>query len=178
MPHWLIKSEPEVFGIADLARVHCEPWSGVRNYQARNFMWNVMQPGELALFYHSNAKPSGIVGIARVGGPPRPDPTQFDAAGEYFDPKASASHPRWWLVDFEYVATLPHMLALADLKADPTLATMTVCQRGSRLSIHPVAANHFARVCQLGGWNGISTNATASTHLPAHASPPSYAGPA
>ena len=152
MPHWLIKSEPEVFSIADLARVRREPWSGVRNYQARNFMWKVMQPDELALFYHSNANPPGIVGITRVCSQPYPDPTQFDAASEYFDPKATTGNPRWWLVDFEYIATLPRMLTLAALKADSELSAMTVCQRGSRLSIHPVAAHHFARISQLGGW--------------------------
>jgi predicted RNA-binding protein with PUA-like domain len=153
MSHWLIKSEPEEFSIADLARVRREPWTGVRNYQARNFMWKNMQPGDLALFYHSNAKPPGIVGVARVGGPPRPDPTQFEAAGNYFDPKASAASPRWWLVDFEYVATFARPLTLADLKADPVLATMPVCQRGTRLSIHPVGTCHFERACQLGGWH-------------------------
>jgi len=166
MSHWLIKSEPEVFGITDLARVRREPWHGVRNYQARNFMWKDMQPGDLALFYHSNAKPSGIVGIARVGGPPRPDPTQFDAASEYFDPKANASAPRWWLVDFEYVATLPRMLTLAELKTDPALSAMAVCQRGSRLSVHPVAANHFARVCLLGGWDGTGSQAAPPPLVP------------
>ena len=178
MSHWLIKSEPEVFGIADLARVRCEPWSGVRNYQARNFMWKDMQPGELALFYHSNAKPPGVVGLARVAGPPRPDPTQFDPAGGYFDPKASSGQPRWWLVDFEYVATLPRMLTLSALKADPTLAAMAVCQRGSRLSIHPVSAGHFARVCQLGGWDGGGAPAGAPLPAPVPTAPPTYAGPA
>ena len=155
--HWLIKSEPEVFSIADLARGRREAWTGVRNYQARNFMWQGMRPGDLALFYHSNAKPPGIVGIARVGGPPRPDPTQFEAGGPYFDPKATLAKPRWWLVDFEYVATFPRMLALTDLKADPLLSTMTVCQRGSRLSITPVTPSHFIRATQLGGWNGTDS---------------------
>ncbi len=149
MPHWLIKSEPDVFSITDLARVRREPWTGVRNYQARNFMWHDMQPGELALFYHSNAKPPGIVGIARVAGPAQHDPTQFDEASEYFDPKATPDRPRWWLVEFDYVATFPRMVTLDALKATPELAGMAVCQRGTRLSITPVSAEHFARVCQL-----------------------------
>jgi predicted RNA-binding protein with PUA-like domain len=148
--HWLIKSEPDVFSITDLARVRREPWTGVRNYQARNFMWREMQPGDLALFYHSNAKPPGIVGLARVAGPATPDPTQFDPTSEYFDPKATPANPRWWLVDFEHVATFSNMLSLAALKADSVLSAMQVCQRGSRLSITPVATAHFARVCQLG----------------------------
>ena len=176
MSHWLIKSEPEVFSIADLARVRREPWTGVRNYQARNFMWKDMQPGELALFYHSNAKPPGIAGIARVAGPPHPDPTQFEPAGEYFDPKASPAAPRWWLVDFEYVATFESMLTLAELKSDPSLAAMLVCQRGSRLSIQPVAASHFARICQLGGWQDNHPPATAASPAPSHFTPSPYGG--
>lgn len=174
MSHWLIKSEPGVFAITDLARVRREPWSGVRNYQARNFMWRDMQPGDLALFYHSNAKPPGIAGVARVAGPPRPDPTQFQSDSGYFDPKASAANPRWWLVDFEHVATFAQLLTLADLKADPVLAAMTVCQRGSRLSIHPVAASHFARACMLGGWQGgagVQLAAPFLTQIPAALSP-------
>ena len=85
MRHWLIKSEPAVFSIDDLARAGREPWTGVRNYQARNFMWKEMQPGDLALFYHSNARPPGIAGLARVAGVPAPDPTQFDTTSAYSD---------------------------------------------------------------------------------------------
>ncbi len=102
MQHWLIKSEPDVFSIDDLARVKREPWTGVRNYQARNFMWRDMKPGDLALFYHSNAKPPGIAGVAKVAGVPYPDATQFDPKSEYFDAKATKGNPRWWLVDFEF----------------------------------------------------------------------------
>ncbi len=151
MRHWLIKSEPDVFGIDDLAAVPREPWSGVRNYQARNFMWKDMEPGDLALFYHSAAKPPGIAGIARVVGDAYPDPTQFEVGGEYFDPKATAEHPRWWLRDFEFVTKFTEEISLAALKADPLLAEMTVCQRGTRLSITPVDAVHFERVCELAG---------------------------
>ena len=151
MSHWLIKSEPDVFSIDDLARVGREPWTGVRNYQARNFMWRDMRPGDLALFYHSNAKPPGIAGIARVAGTPYPDPTQFDTASEYHDPKATPDNPRWWLVDFEHVTTFGRILTLEDLKADSILSAMQVCQRGTRLSITPVAPAHFKRVCSLTG---------------------------
>ncbi|MEI6179092.1 MAG: EVE domain-containing protein, partial [Verrucomicrobiota bacterium] len=122
MRHWLIKSEPEVFSIDDLARAGREPWSGVRNYQARNFMWKEMRPGDLALFYHSNAQPPGIAGIAKVAGLPYPDATQFDTASEYFDPKASAGNPRWWLVDFDFVGRFAEILPLTALKADPLLS--------------------------------------------------------
>ena len=152
MRHWLIKSEPDVFGIDDLAKVKQEPWSGVRNYQARNYMWKEMKAGDLALFYHSNAKPPGVTGIARVVGTPYPDPTQFDAQSEYFDPKSKAENPRWWLVDFEFVGKFSDMLTLEFIKADSVLSEMVVCQRGTRLSINPVDPLHFKRVCKLASW--------------------------
>jgi predicted RNA-binding protein with PUA-like domain len=152
MRHWLIKSEPDVFGIDELAKVKREPWSGVRNYQARNFMWKEMKPGDLALFYHSNAKPPGITGIARVVGEPYPDPTQFDPESEYHDPKSKPDNPRWWLRDFELVTKFPEMLTLTALKEDPVLSEMLVCQRGTRLSITPVEPLHFKRVCKFAGW--------------------------
>ena len=152
MAHWLIKSEPDVFSIHDLERVGEEPWNGVRNYQARNYMWKEMQPGDLALFYHSNAKPPGIAGIAKVSGKPYPDSSQFDEKSEYFDPKATEEKPRWWLVDFEYVGTFSELIPLETLKNDAILSDMLVCQRGTRLSITPVEKKHFTRVCKLAGW--------------------------
>ena len=152
MNHWLIKSEPDVFSITDLERVGREPWTGVRNYQARNFMWREMKPGDLALFYHSNAKPSGIAGIAKVAGSPYPDPTQFDPKCEYFDSKSTRENPRWWLVDFEFVGRFSEIIPLDTLKQDPELCEMMVCQRGTRLSINPVSAKHFKRACKLGGY--------------------------
>lgn len=152
MRHWLIKSEPDAFSIRDLERVKREPWSGVRNYQARNFMSKEMAPGDLALFYHSNAKPPGITGIARVIGETYPDPTQFDPSSEYFDPKSNPEQPRWWLVDFEHVATFGSIIPLETLKADPLLKDMIVCQKGTRLSITPVEARHFKKACKLAGW--------------------------
>ena len=147
--HWLIKSEPDVFSIVDLQKVNQEPWTGVRNYQARNFMWREMQPGELAIFYHSNAKPSGAAGVAKVASEPYPDPTQFDPKSEYFDPKATEDKPRWWLVDFQHVATFKELISLENLKADPALAEMLVCQKGTRLSINPVEKKHFNRVMKI-----------------------------
>ena len=152
MRDWLIKSEPDVFSIDDLARVKREPWSGVRNYQARNFMWREMRPGDLALFYHSNAAPPGIVGVAKVAGEPYPDATQFDPQSEYHDSKATGENPRWWLVDFEFVGKFPQMLTLETIKADAVIAEMIVCQRGTRLSITPVEPPHFARACKLAGF--------------------------
>jgi predicted RNA-binding protein with PUA-like domain len=152
MKYWLIKSEPDVFGIDDLQKVGREPWTGVRNYQARNFMWKDMKPGDLAIFYHSNAKPPGATGIARVADDPYPDPTQFDEKSEYFDEKSTEQKPRWWLVDFEFVTKFAGMVTLETLKADPKLTEMVVCQKGTRLSITPVSAADFKHVCKLGGW--------------------------
>ena len=162
MNHWLIKSEPDVFSIEDLERVGREPWTGVRNYQARNFMWHEMKPGDLALFYHSNAKPSGIAGIAKVVGTPYPDPTQFDAKSEYFDAKSTRENPRWWLVDFEFVDRFSEIVPLETLKQDIELCEMMVCQRGTRLSINPVSAKHFKRACKLGGSNTSQNSRKAS----------------
>ena len=149
MNYWLIKSEPDVFSIADLEKVGREPWSGVRNYQARNFMWKDMRPGDLALFYHSNAKPPGLAGIARVAGAPYPDETQFNPESEYFDAKSTRENPRWWLVDFEFVEQFPRVFPLDAIKADAVLAEMMVCQRGTRLSITPVDPLHFKRAKSL-----------------------------
>ena len=148
---WLIKSEPDVFSINDLEKVDQEPWSGVRNYQARNYMWRDMKVGDPALFYHSNAKPPGIAGIAKVASAPYPDPTQFDKKSEYFDPAATEVKPRWYLVDFEHVATFKDLLPLETLKSDDILSEMLVCQKGTRLSITPVEKKHFTRVLKLAG---------------------------
>ncbi len=152
--HWLIKSEPDVFALADLRRVRREPWTGVRNYQARNFLWKEMRDGDLALFYHSNATPPGVAGVARVTGEAYPDPTQWDPASEYFDAKSSPDNPRWWLVDFEFVAEFPQFVSLETMRVDPGLAGMWVLRRGNRLSVTPVEARHFRRLCALGGWDG------------------------
>ena len=149
MKHWLIKSEPETFSIDDLAKVKREPWSGVRNYQARNYMWKEMRIGDPALFYHSNAKPPGIVGLARVVGEPYPDPTQWDPGSEYFDPKSTEDNPRWWLVDFAFEKKFAELIPLEKLRGIESLAEMVILQKGTRLSITPVAAKHFNAVMKL-----------------------------
>ena len=115
-------------------------------------MWKEMKAGDLALFYHSNAKPPGVTGIARVVGVPYPDPTQFDEKSEYHDPKSKPENPRWWLTDFEFVGKFKEILTLEAIKADSVLCEMMVCQRGTRLSINPVDPLHFRRVCKLAGW--------------------------
>ena len=152
MRYWLIKSEPDVFSIDHLKKAKREPWSGVRNYQARNYMRDDMKPGDLALFYHSSTTPPGVAGIAKVAGAPYPDPTQFDPKSEYHDPKSSKDNPRWMLVDFDFVAKFDAEVPLQTLKEDPALEGLVVLQRGTRLSITPVEAAHFKRVCKLAGW--------------------------
>ncbi|MGA0900674.1 MAG: EVE domain-containing protein [Luteolibacter sp.] len=151
MKYWLIKSEPDVFSIDDLKKVKREAWDGVRNYQARNFMMKEMKPGDLALFYHSNAKPPGVAGIAKVAGETYPDPTQFDKRSDYYDSKSKQDNPRWWLVDFQFVKKFKQEVPLDVLKADNQLSEMMVCQKGTRLSITPVQAKHYERVLKLAG---------------------------
>jgi len=151
MKYWLIKSEPDVFSLADLrerpgAR---EPWDGVRNYQARNMMRDEMKIGDLALFYHSNAKPPGVAGVARVASEPYADAKAFDPKSEYFDPKSDPASPRWILVDFEFVEEFPRLVSLDELRGVPELEDMWVLRRGNRLSIMPVEAAHFRRVVRM-----------------------------
>ena len=148
--HWLMKSEPEVFSIDDLARDGRTGWDSVRNYQARNFMRDEMKIGDLVLFYHSNAEPSGVAGIARVCGSARPDPTAWDRRSEVYDAKSTPDNPIWLMVDVEFVEKFSRFVSLADLKATSSLEGMLVLKRGQRLSIQPVAREHFECVCRLG----------------------------
>ncbi|MDR3429901.1 MULTISPECIES: EVE domain-containing protein [Silvimonas] len=135
--YWLMKSEPDEAGIDHLARDGVLGWFGVRNYQARNFMRDGMQPGDQVLFYHSSCPQPGIAGIAEVTTPAYPDPTQFDAKSKYFDPKSSQENPRWVQVDVKFVKKT-RLLELTEMRSYPELAEMQVLQRGNRLSITPV----------------------------------------
>lgn len=143
--HWLMKSEPDCFSIDDLARVGTEPWTGVRNYQARNYMRNVMKPGDGVLFYHSNCTPPGIAGTATVATLPYPDPTQFDKASQYFDPKATPEEPRWFLVDVTFERKLARTIPLDEIRqhADELGDEFALIKRGSRLSVMPVSAAQY-----------------------------------
>ncbi|TPV93626.1 MAG: EVE domain-containing protein [Myxococcales bacterium FL481] len=150
--YWLMKSEPEAFSIVDLEAIERSPWDGVRNYQARNFMRDEMRHGDLVLFYHSNADPPGVVGMAQVvSDTAYADPTAFDPDSKYFDPKSDPDNPRWMLVDVAFVDKFPRMVSLEELRADRSLSAMPVCQRGQRLSIQPVEKRHFLRVVKLAG---------------------------
>ena len=147
MRYWLMKSEPDVFSINDLARVGVEPWTRVRNYQARNFMRDGMSEGDGVLFYHSSCEVPGVAGLARVASAAYPDPTQFDPASPYFDAASKREAPRWLLVDVQ-VLRKTRNLTLPELRADPALADLLVLKKGNRLSITPVDAAHWQATLQ------------------------------
>ncbi len=150
--HWLMKSEPDEVSIDDLARAPQQtvPWTGVRNYQARNFMRDDRQPGDDVLFYHSSCAEPGIAGLARIAGGTRPDATQFDPASPYFDPKSTRDKPRWLQIDVALVRKT-RLLPLREMRTAPSLATMRVLQPGNRLSITPVTGAEWQAVLALLG---------------------------
>jgi len=154
--YWLMKSEPSVYSFEDLEAEsdRTTGWDGVRNYQARNLMRDEMAVGDGVLFYHSNAKPPGVAGVAEVASGPMPDPTQFDPADGHFDPKADPEAPRWILVRIRAVDSLPRFVSLTDLKAEPRLEGMGVLQRGSRLSVQSVAPDEWRQVLKMGAFKG------------------------
>ena len=149
MAFWLMKSEPDEVSIDDLAAApeRIVPWFGVRNYQARNFMRDAMQIGDLAFFYHSGCTEPGIAGICEVCSEPYPDATQFVAVNPYFDPKSSPEKPRWWLRDVRFVAKSRY-IPLSELRSFPELANMRLLARGNRLSITPVSDAEWAFITQ------------------------------
>lgn len=148
--HWLIKSEPDVYALWDLQRDGTTSWDCVRNYQARNHL-RAMAVGDLCLYYHSNADPSGVAGVARVTRTAYPDPTQFDPTSEYADPRSPPDDPRWSSVEVAFVSAFAQLVSLQAMKEDRALQGLAVLQKGTRLSVVPVGAAHFARVTQLGG---------------------------
>lgn len=144
-----MKSEPDVFSIDDLARVGTEPWSGVRNYQARNFMRDGMRVGDGVLFYHSSCAEPGVVGIATVATAAYPDPTQFERKSDYFDAKSTRETPRWLMVDVAFKRKLKRVLGLAELKQQAALEDFALLQRGNRLSVMPVSRTQWLHVLSL-----------------------------
>jgi predicted RNA-binding protein with PUA-like domain len=148
--HWLMKTEPEAFSIDDLAKKKRAPWDGVRNFQARNNM-KAMAVGDLVLFYHSSVIPPGAVGVARVSRTAFPDHTAWDKKSDYYDPRSTPEKPLWMMVEVEFVEKFPRMVTLDEMKGDPKLDGMLVTRRGSRLSVQPVSAAHFARVAARAG---------------------------
>ena len=156
MAHWLMKSEPHVYPWSQLVEDGSTHWDGVRNYQARNLMRDDMSVGDLVLFYHSNCKPPHVAGVAKVCREAYPDFTAQDPSSNYFDPKASPENPRWMMVDIEAVEALPEIVELGGMRECAELEGMPLLQRGQRLSVQPVSAEHFAIVCQMGGIRELS----------------------
>ena len=147
-----MKSEPDVYSIDDLAR-ETKPalWEGCRNYTVRNFMRDVMSSGDLALFHHSNADPSGVVGIMEIVGDAFADPTQFDPGSEYFDAKSPKDAPRWLARNVKFVRRFDRTIPLAELRESPGTASMLVARKGQRLSVMPVTEAEWAAVLALPG---------------------------
>lgn len=150
MNYWLMKSEPDVYGIADLARDQTTIWDGVRNYQARNFL-RTMQPDDLAFYYHSNTSPPGIVGLMRVVQSGIDDPSQFDATSNYYDPKSTKDSPRWQTVTVEFVKEFAAIITLDTLRQTFTPDELLVVRQGSRLSVMPVEPAIAQRILKLAG---------------------------
>jgi predicted RNA-binding protein with PUA-like domain len=142
MRYWLLKSEPDVYSIDDLARDGTTHWDSIRNFQARNFLRDDMRPGDRAFFYHSSAKPPGVAGIVEIAGEGYPDPSARDPKSDYYDAAATDADPRWYMVDVRFVRKFDSLVSLDALKANPALADMVLLQR-SRLSVQPVEKKHF-----------------------------------
>ena len=148
MNYWLLKSEPDVYGIADLDRDRTTIWDGVRNYQARNFLKS-MSVGDLAFFYHSNTKPPGIVGLMQIIEAQVVDPSQFDPASDYYDPKSTQIAPRWHTVKLEFVRTFDRQIDLTELRDRFTPAELLVVKQGNRLSVMPMLEDIANRILQI-----------------------------
>lgn len=156
MNHWLLKSEADVFSFDDLLkapkRTTC--WDGVRNYQARNTLRDLIKKGDRCFYYHSNSEPTGIAGICEVVREGYPDHTAFDPKDDHFDEKSKPESPTWFMVDVKAVQKLPRVITLAELKGVKGLEKMALLQKGSRLSVQPVTAKEWATICALAGVDG------------------------
>ncbi len=146
--YWLIKSEPESYGIDHLKKDAKTAWTGVRNFQARNFMRNGMHRGDPILFYHSSCKIPGVYGLAKVASEPYPDPTQFEEHSAYFEPRATEDAPVWFCVDVAFVKKLPEPVTMTDIRANPALSKMMILQPGSRLSVTEVSKGQYEEIAK------------------------------
>jgi len=152
MAYWLFKTEPSECSIDDFAKAPDTPivWEGVRNYQARNMLRYEVKSGDLVLIYHSSCKLIGVAGIARVVRSAYADPSQFDAASDYFDSKSSTENPRWTAVDLQFVEKLPAIIPLDKIKSSAKMNGLPLVQKGSRLSVMPVTPSQWQSILQLG----------------------------
>ena len=148
MNYWLFKSEPSTYGIDDLAKDKVTAWTGVRNYQARNFMRDGMRPGDRGFFYHSSCDEPGIAGIVEVRGAAYPDETQYDRKSRYYDAAATREEPRWFNVDVKFVKKT-RTVGLAELRSHKALGKMQILKRGNRLSITPVTEAEWAAIMKI-----------------------------
>ena len=146
MNYWIMKSEPDVFGIDDLKRKQTEHWDGVRNYQVRNMLRDNFKKGDLAFFYHSSCDIPGIAGIMTVASDGYPDFTAQNPESKYYDPKSTPENPRWYMVDVRYKRKLKRIITLEELKNDPKLQNLPIVKRGNRLSIIPISEIHWLRI--------------------------------
>ena len=153
MQYWLMKSEPDVYGIDHLFKEKrkTDHWDGIRNYQARNFMRDEMKKGDLAFFYHSNCDEPGIVGLMEITKQAYVDHTQFDDKEKYYDPKSKPDNPRWLMVNVKFKEKFEHVITLKSLKANPKLADMRLVQKGNRLSIMPVTKKQWDIINRMRG---------------------------
>ena len=149
MQYWLMKSEPDVFGIVDLQKVGIEPWDGVRNYQARNMMRDQMQVGDQVFFYHYNCDVPGIVGVAEIATQGYPDDTAVNPEAKYFDPKSDPNKPRWYRVDVKFGRKLKRTISLRELREQTALENMPLVRKGCRLSVMPVTADEWQAILAL-----------------------------
>jgi predicted RNA-binding protein with PUA-like domain len=152
MRYWLMKSEPSVFSIDDLARApkRTTSWDGVRNYQARNLLREAAV-GDGVIFYHSSADPPAAVGTATIARAAYPDTSQFDAQSDHYDAASKKDEPRWFVVDVTFAEKFARPVTLAELRGRPELGDMVLLRKGSRLSVQPVSAAEWKLVCKLGG---------------------------
>ena len=159
MAHWLLKTEPDAFSIDDLERLGIAPWDGVRAYMARNNLM-AMKVGERAFFYHSSCAPPGVVGICEVVRGAYPDHTAFDPESKYYDPRSNPEKPRWFMPDVRFVSKFPQMVTLEEIRRTPGLESMTLVQRGMRLSVQPVGDEEWRIICRLAGVEADPTDRT------------------
>ena len=148
--HWLIKSEPDVFSIDDLAKSKTTHWDGVRNYQARNFIRDEIKIGDKVIFYHSNAEPPAAVGICEIIKEAHPDFSAFDPEDSHYDPKSKKDSPTWFMFNVKFVKKFSRPVSITEIKANKKLQKMSLVQRGNRLSVMPVTKDEFDEIVRMG----------------------------